>query len=52
MTELDVGAATGPPKGGPRRVRTRGGPGVPLPLLLPALIGLAFLIVPLVALLV
>jgi len=52
VTELDVGAATGPPKGGPRRVRTRGGPGVPLPLLLPALIGLAFLIVPLVALLV
>ncbi|MEV5668193.1 molybdate ABC transporter permease subunit [Streptomyces sp. NPDC052503] len=52
MTELDVGAATGPPKGGPRRVRTRGGPGVPLPLLLPALIGLAFLIVPLVSLLV
>ncbi|MFD9769974.1 molybdate ABC transporter permease subunit [[Kitasatospora] papulosa] len=54
MNELDVGAATGPPKRGPRRrrVRTRGGPGVPLPLLLPALIGLAFLIVPLVALLV
>ena len=37
-------------RGGPRRRRVR--TGVPLPLLVPALIGLAFLIVPLVALLV
>ncbi|MFB6815369.1 molybdate ABC transporter permease subunit [Streptomyces sp. NPDC056347] len=36
----------------PRRVRAGGGRGVPLPLLVPALLGLAFLVVPLVALLV
>ncbi|MGW6206209.1 molybdate ABC transporter permease subunit [Streptomyces sp. NPDC055089] len=55
MTDLGKsGAATGPLRGGPRsgRVRTGVGRGVPLPLLIPALIGLAFLIVPLVALLV
>ncbi|MFD9291934.1 molybdate ABC transporter permease subunit [Streptomyces sp. NPDC060030] len=55
MTELDTsGAAAGSPKGGPRRrrARTGHGRGVPLPLLLPALLGLAFLIVPLIALLV
>lgn len=55
MTDLGKsGAATGPRRGGPRRgrVRTGVGRGVPLPLLVPALIGLAFLIVPLVALLV
>ncbi|MDF6017496.1 molybdate ABC transporter permease subunit [Streptomyces sp. JH34] len=55
MTELDTsGAAAGSPKGGPRRrrARTGRGRGVPLPLLLPALLGLAFLIVPLIALLV
>lgn len=48
------GAATGAPRGGPRRRRVRAGGvrGVPLPLLVPALIGLAFLVVPLVALLV
>ena len=44
--------------GGPRRRRVRGAPagrglgGAPLPLLLPALLGLAFLVLPLVALLV
>ncbi|MBO1337379.1 molybdate ABC transporter permease subunit [Streptomyces sp. VRA16 Mangrove soil] len=55
MTSLDKRAAAadvlqgGPPR---RRVRTRGGRGAPLPLLAPALIGLAFLTVPLLALLV
>lgn len=40
-------------KGGPRRRRVRmTGRGVPLPLLLPALVGLAFLLLPLIALLV
>lgn len=51
------GAAADTLRGGPRRRRVRtgdgaGGRGVPLPLLVPALIGLAFLIVPLIALLV
>ncbi|MDI3417458.1 ABC transporter permease [Streptomyces luteolus] len=47
-------AATETLRGGTRRrrVRSGGGRGVPLPLLLPALLGLAFLIVPLIALLV
>ncbi|TXS38804.1 molybdate ABC transporter permease subunit [Streptomyces sp. OR43] len=54
MTDLGKSAAaTGPVRGGPRRrVRAGVGRGVPLPLLVPALIGLAFLIVPLAALLV
>ncbi|MGW1541469.1 molybdate ABC transporter permease subunit [Streptomyces sp. NPDC002309] len=55
MTPIDkADAATGTPRGGPRRrrVRTGKGRGVPLPLLLPALLGLAFLVVPLIALLV
>ncbi|MEV6007147.1 ABC transporter permease [Streptomyces sp. NPDC051976] len=42
---------TGGPGGRPRRPRVRGH-GVPLPLLLPALLGLVFLLLPLVALLV
>ncbi|MYW64341.1 molybdate ABC transporter permease subunit [Streptomyces sp. SID8379] len=52
MTSLDKsGAAADTLTGGPRRrrVRTRT---APLPLLLPALVGLAFLVVPLIALLV
>lgn len=59
MTPADTsGAATRPPKGtrkgtGPRRrPGAGGGQGVPLPLLLPALLALAFLLVPLLALLV
>ncbi|MGW1159876.1 molybdate ABC transporter permease subunit [Streptomyces sp. NPDC002513] len=52
MTRSDASdAAAGALTGGPRRGRARG-PGVPLPLLLPALAGLAFLLLPLVALLV
>lgn len=43
-------AATDSLRGGPRRRRIR--TSVPLPLLFPALIGLAFLVVPLIALLV
>lgn len=39
-------------RGGPRRRRAPAGRGVPLPLLLPALLGLGFLVVPLIALLV
>ncbi|WP_263167503.1 molybdate ABC transporter permease subunit [Streptomyces sp. SCSIO ZS0520] len=51
-------AGAGPVKGGPRRGRVRGRGrtgarrGVPLPLLLPALVGLVFLILPLLALLI
>ncbi|SOD88270.1 molybdate ABC transporter permease subunit [Streptomyces sp. Ag109_G2-15] len=55
MTSLDKpGAATGPRTGGPRRRRvgTGGRRGVPLPLLVPGLVALAFLLLPLVALLV
>ncbi|MEU5098146.1 molybdate ABC transporter permease subunit [Streptomyces sp. NPDC020996] len=59
MTAPD-GSAAGLLKGGPRRDGARvsrrtgraSGRGVPLPLLLPALVGLAFLLLPLVALLV
>ncbi|MEV1024897.1 molybdate ABC transporter permease subunit [Streptomyces sp. NPDC050264] len=52
MTQLDKRAAAADTlQGGPRRRRTRGR-GAPLPLLLPALVGLAFLVVPLLALLV
>ncbi|MGY0020549.1 molybdate ABC transporter permease subunit [Streptomyces sp. cg35] len=50
MTSLDKsGAAADTLTGGPRRRRVRT---APLPLLLPALVGLAFLVVPLLALLV
>lgn len=51
MTSLDktTDAAAAAPKGGPRRRRGRL---APLPLLVPALVGLAFLVVPLIALLV
>ncbi|MFF4839143.1 ABC transporter permease [Streptomyces collinus] len=50
MTSLDKpGAAARPRTGGPRRRRARG---VPLPLLVPGLVALAFLLLPLVALLV
>ncbi|MBK3571515.1 MULTISPECIES: ABC transporter permease [unclassified Streptomyces] len=54
MTPLDTSdAAAETLKGGPRRRRVRmTGSGVPLPLLLPALVGLAFLLLPLLALLV
>ncbi|MFB7992678.1 molybdate ABC transporter permease subunit [Streptomyces sp. NBC_01003] len=62
MTELDKSGAAaevltgGDTRGaGPRRRRARPGArgrGVPLPLLLPALVGLAFLLLPLIALLV
>jgi molybdate transport system permease protein len=45
-------AGPGPDGSRRRRARTGARPGVPLPLLLPALIGVAFLTVPLVALLV
>jgi molybdate transport system permease protein len=47
-------AAAGTPKSGPRRlgVRPPGRRGVPLPLLVPGLVALAFLLLPLVALLV
>ncbi|MFI7385519.1 molybdate ABC transporter permease subunit [Streptomyces sp. NPDC049813] len=52
MTQLDKpDAAAGALQGGPRRRRARGRT-APLPLLLPALVGLAFLVVPLLALLV
>ncbi|MEV5384889.1 molybdate ABC transporter permease subunit [Streptomyces sp. NPDC052721] len=55
MTPLDKpGAATGPRTGRPRRRRagTGGRHGVPLPLLLPGVLALAFLLLPLLALLV
>ncbi|WP_427923767.1 ABC transporter permease [Streptomyces sp. cg40] len=54
MTQLDTSdAAAETLKGGPRRRRVRmSGHGVPLPLLVPALVGLAFLLLPLLALLV
>ncbi|MFF1405634.1 ABC transporter permease [Streptomyces sp. NPDC058294] len=55
MTSLDKpGTATGPPPGRPRRRRAGAGGrrGVPLPLLLPGLLALAFLLLPLLALLV
>ncbi|WP_189956902.1 molybdate ABC transporter permease subunit [Streptomyces alanosinicus] len=55
MTSLhEPGAAAGPRTGRPRRRRvgTGGRRGVPLPLLLPGLLALAFLLLPLVALLV
>lgn len=55
MTPIDKSdAATDTLQDGPRRRRVQagGGRGVPLPLLVPALVGLAFLIVPLIALLV
>ncbi|MEV0739136.1 ABC transporter permease [Streptomyces sp. NPDC050549] len=54
MTKLDTSdAAAETLKGGPRRRRVRmSGHGVPLPLLVPALVGLAFLLLPLLALLV
>ncbi|MEU6220954.1 molybdate ABC transporter permease subunit [Streptomyces sp. NPDC047022] len=53
MTRTDTSeAAAGTRTGGPRRGRVRRRPGVPLPLLVPALAGLAFLLLPLVALLV
>ncbi|MEU6390824.1 molybdate ABC transporter permease subunit [Streptomyces sp. NPDC046939] len=52
MTQPDQRAAAADTlQGGPRRRRTRGR-AAPLPLLLPALVGLAFLVVPLLALLV
>ncbi|MET9971810.1 molybdate ABC transporter permease subunit, partial [Streptomyces sp. NPDC006356] len=49
-TSDKAGTPTESLRGGPRRRRVRSG--VPLPLLFPALIGLAFLVVPLIALLV
>jgi molybdate transport system permease protein len=51
---LEPGAATGPRTGRPRRRRVGAGGrrGVPLPLLLPGLLALAFLLLPLLALLV
>ncbi|WP_053666769.1 molybdate ABC transporter permease subunit [Streptomyces sp. MMG1121] len=55
MTSLDKpGAAAGPRTGRPRRRRVGAGAlrGVPLPLLLPGLVALAFLLLPLLALLV
>ncbi|MEU1593914.1 ABC transporter permease [Streptomyces sp. NPDC005708] len=53
MTRLDTsGAAADTLVGVPRRGRRVRRPGVPLPLLLPALVGLAFLLLPLIALLV
>lgn len=55
MTSLDKpGTATGPRTGRPRRRRagTGGRRGVPLPLLLPGVLALAFLLLPLLALLV
>ncbi|ANP53779.1 molybdate transport system permease protein [Streptomyces griseochromogenes] len=51
MTSLhEPGAAAGPRTGGPRRRRVR--VGAPLPLLLPGVLALAFLLLPLLALLV
>jgi molybdate transport system permease protein len=50
VTSLGKADAAGTLTGGPRHRRVRGA--APLPLLLPALVGLAFLLVPLVALLV
>ncbi|MFG2124951.1 molybdate ABC transporter permease subunit [Streptomyces sp. NPDC048710] len=55
MTSLDKpGAAADPRTGGPRRRRvgTVGRRGVPLPLLVPGVVALAFLLLPLIALLV
>ncbi|MFI8348290.1 molybdate ABC transporter permease subunit [Streptomyces sp. NPDC085596] len=54
MTELKQrDAAAGPSGGGPRRPRVRAARrGVPLPLLVPGLLAMAFLLVPLLALLV
>ncbi|MEU6537193.1 molybdate ABC transporter permease subunit [Streptomyces sp. NPDC047000] len=54
MTQADTaGVAADTLEGGPRRRRVLpGGRGVPVPLLLPALAGLAFLLLPLIALLV
>ncbi|MEU6316595.1 ABC transporter permease [Streptomyces sp. NPDC047009] len=53
MTRLDTsGAAADTLVGVPQRGRRVRRPGVPLPLLLPALVGLAFLLLPLIALLV
>ncbi|MEU6599312.1 molybdate ABC transporter permease subunit [Streptomyces flaveolus] len=55
MTSLDEpGAATGPRSGRPRRRRVGAGSrrGAPLPLLLPGVLALAFLLLPLLALLV
>ncbi|MCS0600645.1 ABC transporter permease [Streptomyces sp. LP11] len=54
MTSLDKPAAAGPRTDRPRRRRVGTGArrGVPLPLLVPGLLGLAFLLVPLLALLV
>ncbi|MGW0999635.1 molybdate ABC transporter permease subunit [Streptomyces sp. NPDC002520] len=53
MTSLDKpGAAAGPRTGGPRRRRVRRSRrGVPLPLLVPGVVALAFLLLPLLALL-
>ncbi|BBB00846.1 putative ABC transporter permease [Actinacidiphila reveromycinica] len=48
----DAGAVSPDTPTRPRRPRGGGGGGVPLPLLLPAVVGLAFLLVPLLALLV
>ncbi|MDT0440019.1 MULTISPECIES: molybdate ABC transporter permease subunit [Streptomyces] len=54
MTATGKPAAAASLRGGPRRGRVRSGTrrGVPLPLLLPALLGLAFLLLPLLALVV
>ncbi|MGA5651772.1 molybdate ABC transporter permease subunit [Streptomyces seoulensis] len=53
MTELKQPAAARPDRGGPRRPRVRTARrGVPLPLLVPGLLAMAFLLVPLLALLV
>ncbi|MZD07041.1 molybdate ABC transporter permease subunit [Streptomyces sp. SID5785] len=52
MTDPHDGAAADTLTGGGPRRRRRPGRGAPLPLLLPALVGLAFLVVPLLALLV
>lgn len=53
MTDLKQPAAARPERGGSRRPRVRAARrGVPLPLLVPALLAMAFLLVPLLALLV
>ncbi|MGV9320969.1 molybdate ABC transporter permease subunit [Streptomyces sp. NPDC003660] len=53
MTDLKQPAAARPSRGGPRRPRVRTARrGVPLPLLVPGLLAMAFLLVPLLALLV